>query len=91
MQRTITEDMREEAHVGHPSEGAWTNTDDGGGGIASSMVHIVGVAVFYYGKGGSKLFSSRHYDKHLAFDGIDMLSVPRWAWPLQAPTVHEDS
>ena len=90
MQRTIKEDMREEAHVGHPSEGAWTNADGRGEGIASSMVHIVGVAVFHYGKGGSKLYTSPH-NRHLAFDGIDMLNVPLWARPLQAPAVHEDS
>ena len=86
MQRTSKEDMQEKAHAGHSSEGAWTM----GRGIASSMVHIVGVAVLYYGKAGSRYYASM-LRKHEVIDGFDLLKVPPWARPLQAPAVHEDS
>ena len=90
MQRTSTEDMQEKAHAGHPSEGAWTNTDSYGMGITSSMLHIVGVAVLYYGMAGYTRYSNAH-TKHNMIDKFDMLKVPPWARPSQAPTVHEDS
>ena len=76
MQRTSTEDMQEKAHAGHPSEGAWTNTDNYGMGITSSMLHIVGVAVLYYGMAGYTRYSNAH-TKHK----FDMLKVPPWARP----------
>ena len=82
--------MQEKAHAGHTSEGAWTNTDGMGLGIASSMVHIVGVAVLYYGMAGSRYYASLHR-KHEVIDGFDMLKVPPWARLLQASAVHEDS
>ena len=88
MQCTSTEDMQEQAHAGHTSEGAWTNTDSVGLGIASSMVHIVGVAVLYYGKAGSKYTASKNR-KHEMMNGFDLLQVPPWARPLKAPTVHD--
>ena len=71
-QRTSKAYMQEKAHAGHTGEGAWTNTDSVGLGIASSMVHIVGVAVLYYGKAGSKYSASRHR-KHEVLDGFDLL------------------
>ena len=90
MQRTSTEDMQEKAHAGHPSEGAWTNTDSDGLRITSSMLHIVGVAVLYYGMAGYTRYSNAH-TKHKMIDKFDMLKVPPWARPSQAPTKHEDS
>ena len=89
-QRTSKAYMQEKAHAGHTGEGAWTNTDGKGLGIASSMVHIVGVAVLYYGMAGSRYYAPRHR-KHQTIDKFDMLKVPPWARPSQAPTVHEDS
>ena len=82
--------MQEKAHAGHTGEGAWTNTDSVGLGIASSMVHIVGVAMMYHGKAGSKYTASKH-KKHEVLNGSDMLTVPPWARPLKAPAVHDDS
>ena len=90
-QRTSKEDMQEKAHAGHTSDGAWTNTDSVGLGIASSMVHIVGVAVLCYGKAGSKYTASKNR-KHKMMNGFDLLQVPPWARPLKAPTqVHDDT
>ena len=83
--------MQEKAHAGHTSEGAWTNTDSVGLGIASSMVHIVGVAVLYYGKPGSKYTASKNR-KHEMMNAFNLLQVPPWARPLKAPTpVHDDT
>ena len=89
-QRTSKASMQEKAHAGHTGEGAWTNPDGKGLGIASSMVHIVGVAVLYYGLAGSKYYANPH-TKHQVIDKFDMLQVPLWARPSQAPTVHKDS
>ena len=87
--RTSKASMQDKAHAGHTGEGAWTNTDSVGLGIASSMVHIVGVAVMYYGKTGSHYTASKH-KKHEVFNGFDMLNVPCWARPLKAPAEHDD-
>ena len=89
-QRTNKAHMQQKAHAGHVGEGAWTNTDSVGLGIASSMVHIVGVAVMYYGKASSKYTASKR-KKHEVFHGFDMMSVPCWARPLKAPSEHDDS
>ena len=72
--------IKQPAHAGHISDGAWTNTDSVGMRIASSMVHIVGVAVVYQGSA----YSSRTYwksRKHEAMHGFDMRGVPCWAHP----------
>ena len=76
--------MQDKAHAGHTGEGAWTNTDSVGLGISSSMVHIVDVAVLYYGKAGSKYTVSRHRN-HEMINGFDLLEVTPWARPLKAP------
>ena len=90
-QRTSKAYMQEKAHAGHTGEGAWTNTDSVGLGIASSMVHIVGVVVLYYGKAGSKYTASKNRNNEV-MNGFDLMQVPPWARPLKAPTqVHDDT
>ena len=75
-QRTSKEDMQEKAHAGHTSEGAWTNTDSVGLGIASSMVHIVGVAVLFYGKAGCKYTARKNRKLKVRLDESPALGTP---------------